>query len=238
MKVFACLAAGVLVALGVYIVWERSGATAGGGRGAERVAEGRTGVAESAPKGSDAQPAEPAAEAGQADAPAQAIGAAGVAGMAAGDDDHHHIIRSYTAQLSPSLREVARRYRADGSARFVLPLFDGREITVTVDSFLEDGPDGGAVTGVVEGSEGSFITLGFVGEAEAGAVHLPESNEVYEIRPATGGAGGGGGDRCDQAGNLRHVPTGELRVEGRGSRVEGGRRGRGMRETGGVSFIV
>ena len=187
MKVFVCLAVAVLVAAAVYLVWGRSGTTAAADRGAQRLAEGRTGVAESAPGESDVLPAELAAEAGQADAPAQAGGATGVASMAAGDDDHHHIIRSYTAQLSPSLREVARRYRADGSARFVLPLFDGREITVTVDSFLEDGPDGGAVTGVVEGSEGSFITLGFVGEAEAGAVHLPESNEVYEIRPATGG---------------------------------------------------
>lgn len=103
------------------------------------------------------------------------------------EEEHNHVIRSYTTRLSPPLREVARFYRQDGAARFTMPLFDGREVTVVVDNFMEDGPDDGVVSGEVEGNEGSLVSLGFVGEAEAGTVQLPLTGEVYEIRPSPNG---------------------------------------------------
>lgn len=103
------------------------------------------------------------------------------------EQEHNHVIRTYTARLSPSLREVARLYRRDGTARFTMPLFDGREVTVVVDGLMDDGPDGGAVSGEVEGSEGSLVSLGFVDDAEAGTVQMPMTGEVYEIRPALNG---------------------------------------------------
>lgn len=127
------------------------------------------------------------AEASGHDAPTTSLPPSPVGTEAAFEEEHNHVIRSYTTRLSPSLHEVARAYRQDGVARFTMPLFDGREVTVAVDGFMEDGPDDGAVSGEVEGSEGSFVSLGFVGDAEAGTVQLPLTGELYEVRPSPNG---------------------------------------------------
>ncbi len=97
-------------------------------------------------------------------------------------DPHDHVKQAWQGRLRPSLQELANSGHPQRGEGFTVPLFDGEEITIAVHQFTQVGEGSGVYTGEVVGEPGSFVTLAYVGAAEAGSIHLPARDQVFEIR--------------------------------------------------------
>jgi len=104
------------------------------------------------------------------------------------DAEHRHFKRFFRTRLKPSLRDIAKEFQNGRPARIAVPLFDGKEAMVVVDSFTPYGEEGGAFSGKVEGDEGSFVNIAFYEDAESGSIQLPAQNLVYAIQPEPDGS--------------------------------------------------
>jgi hypothetical protein len=120
--------------------------------------------------------------------------AAGVANSVATNNlapavqSHRHLKRFFRAQLKPSLKDIAQDFRAGRTARISVPLFDGDEAVVVVDTFTPYGEEAGAFSGKVEGDPGSFVSVSYYEDAESGSIQFPAQNLVYTIQPEPDGS--------------------------------------------------
>ncbi|MCH8473612.1 MAG: hypothetical protein LAT55_00105 [Opitutales bacterium] len=106
------------------------------------------------------------------------------------DEVHSHIIRSREGFAEVSVAHLGNRFQEGQTSSFAVPLFPGddpNEITVEIQRYQETRFGGGVLRGTVPGYPGSLVSVSQVGEAEAGAIHLPTLGKVYEIRPGPNG---------------------------------------------------
>jgi hypothetical protein len=95
--------------------------------------------------------------------------------------DHGHIKQARVIDIPP-LRDLAREF-ADSptGVRLALPHFDDGEMTLRIDTVRPHNDRAAALTGTIEGADLSFFSLSFVGEAQAGSIHLPDRGQVFEL---------------------------------------------------------
>lgn len=100
---------------------------------------------------------------------------------------HHHVKRSWQGRLQPSLAELADEYQPGEPFAFSVPLFDGELAEISVREWQDLGDDSGTLVGELVGHEGSFVSLGYFGGAEAGSLQIPNRGQVFELRPGPDG---------------------------------------------------
>lgn len=92
------------------------------------------------------------------------------------------VIRQTYVRVDIPLSVLASRSYDDRPlTHFSIPVFDGRDLDVEI--LRHEGTDdaGGSFVGRVAGKPGSFVILGYDGEAESGTVQIPDEGYILAI---------------------------------------------------------
>ena len=100
---------------------------------------------------------------------------------------HSHVLTSREFLWEIDLIAVGESLGEGADKQLFLETFTGESLAINVHSYRPHRLGGGSISGNVEGSPGSMVSLAQVGNARAGAIHLPLENRVIEIRPGEGG---------------------------------------------------
>lgn len=111
-----------------------------------------------------------------------------VSKRAAKEGDVDYELRSEKRRFSSGINDLFSGNGTEHPKSLGFPLFEGRSLKLTHLRHQSMAADRGVVMAKAASvSDGGHILLSYVGDALAGAIHLPSRNEFYEIRTAPDG---------------------------------------------------